>query len=54
MYMTNFTIYGAIFIIAIIIYFMFKSYFDNKYEIMKIKTHYNLLRISRSIGGSSY
>ena len=52
--MNNINIYVSIFLIILIIYFMFKPYFNYKYEILKLKTHYNLLRLKRMMGSSNY
>ena len=52
--MNNINIYVSIFVIILIIYFMFKPYFNYKYEILKLKTHYYFLRLKRSVGGSYY
>lgn len=52
--MNNINIYVSIILILLTIYFMFRPYFNYKYEILKLKTYYYFLRVKRMLGSSNY
>lgn len=52
--MDNKKSYICIILILIIIYFMYRPYFNYKYEILKLKTYYYFLRFRRLLGPSNY